>query len=335
MARIPVTILHRRGALARTKRWIFDRFGPRAEAGYHGVTNRLSAWIYSTWRSNLPRSIEIETISLCNGGCTFCPVNVRDDPRPTESMSMDLVERIARELGEAGYRGDIALFSNNEPLLDGRIVEIVRFLRGRIHGAWLYVYTNGIRLSEELWTSLFAAGLDEMVINNYNDALELNRPVGRLLAAIELRDDELARRAAARTRVLVRMETEVLMNRAGTAPNKVDSEEYRSYGRASCGLPFQQMVIRPSGEVSLCCQDALGAVTLGDLRLDSIRSIWNGEPYARIRATLQQVGRRGLPLCSRCDAYILSPDLLRRMLQGPGPRRWARASPGRAVRSGL
>lgn len=298
----------------RLKRALLGPRGGPADMRYHKVTNRLSALVYSAANGALPKAIELETLSACNGGCQFCPVNRFVDPRPRVEMAMPLIEKIAHELGEARYAGHLALFSNNEPLLDKRLVEICSLLRQRVPRAWLYLYTNGTPLTPESYVALARAGLDEMVINNYSDELVIRKQVQRAIDEIGASRDPDVVRLGARTLVHVRPENEVLGARGGLAPNKQDGPQARYFHRESCGVPYMQMVIRPSGEVSLCCQDALGQFTLGDVSRQTIREVWGGDAYKSFRRRLEVEGRGALDLCRDCDAHLLYIPVLRRML---------------------
>lgn len=91
--------------------------------------------------------IEIETINRCNGGCSFCPVNVQNDIRTEKLMDENLFYKIINELKEIRYAGRIALFSNNEPLLDKRIVVFSRYVRENLPNAQIHLFTNGTLLS--------------------------------------------------------------------------------------------------------------------------------------------------------------------------------------------
>src|SRR5262249_27666746 len=71
-----------------------------------------------------------------------------------------------------------------------------------------------------------------------------------------------------------------------------------------CPIPFRQMVVRPTGEVSLCCNDALGQATMGDLRRQSITEVWHGKEFRELRAELLRAGRRHLKLCNVCDVAM-------------------------------
>lgn len=252
--------------------------------------------------------VEIETVNRCNSTCSFCPVNRRVDPRPRATMSDALFERIVEDLGSLGYSGKLALHSNNEPLLDGAIVDRVRRARSGCPDAFLLLYTNGTLLDTDLAWKLLQAGLDLLRVDNYSDRLALHRNLQQLVE--DFRRSPYSEQAG-RIRIVVRKLDEVLSNRGGTAPNKSPQQDqtYRYYRSASCRSPFDQLVIRPDGKVSLCVNDAYGQVTLGDAAHQSLSEIWYGEAYRRLRAELTANGRRNLPLCSTCDVHTFDADL--------------------------
>ena len=104
--------------------------------------NNLSAYFYKLANKGLPRAIEIETINRCNSDCSFCPVNVHDDPRELVRMSDQLFEKIVKDLANINYKGLIALFGNNDPLLDNSLVERCEYLKKSLPKAYVYIYTN-------------------------------------------------------------------------------------------------------------------------------------------------------------------------------------------------
>jgi hypothetical protein len=286
----------------------------RAGARLRPAINDFISRYYSATIGAMPQAIEIETINRCNNVCSFCPVNRMNDKREYMRMSDALVERLAKDLEASRYGGLLALFSNNEPLLDKRITDICGLFRRSAPGAHLYIWTNGLLLTEEIYLKLFDAGLDELVIDNYSDEAGLIEPVAELLKGVNSMRGRRAERFRSRTRVMLRKKTEVLTNRAGLAPNK-RTDEYLGYRERSCALPFIQLVARPTGEVSLCCQDAFGSATLGDLKAQSVTEVWQGAAYRDVRSRLGAHGRKALPLCRVCDVSILYSDVLKRSLK--------------------
>lgn len=241
------------------------------------------------------REIEIETVNRCNGKCSFCPINRDVDPRKTTIMDAKLFKKIIDNLSDMNYMGRIALFSNNEPLIDKRIVEFIRYTRKKLPNANIHIFTNGTLLSVELFQAMVDY-IDELIIDNYSDDLELIEPVKIVKEFIESTRSDLAKKVT----ISLRKENEILTSRGGEARNR---NQVVDVGECSCALPFCQMVIRPTGEVSLCCNDPIGKYTLGDLRIQTIQEVWNGDLYDAIRKQIKK-GRKNLPKCSKCDTFI-------------------------------
>ena len=175
-------------------------------------------------------------------------------------MDDALVASLLEQLGAMKYRGALALYSNNEPLLDKRITTFHQKARKMVPEASIHLYTNGILLSPELFQEL-TPHLDELVIDNYDDSLRLLPTVEALIPLIEASPGLLGK-----VRIYIRRKNAVRRTRGGEAKNR---KHIHSNLSSSCVLPFSQMVIRPDGKVSLCCQDALGKMTLGDCSKDS------------------------------------------------------------------
>ena len=240
--------------------------------------------------------IELETLNRCNGGCSFCPVNRNAVQRPLERMSESLFEDILRQLAEIGYRSGVSLYSNNEPLLDTRLPDFAAVARERLPHAYMKLYTNGTLLTLELFRRLIP-NFNKFTVNNYNPAPEMYGNVQ------EIHDFCLTEEggkliAGKRVRIQLRNPESVLGTRAGNAPNR---EPLKKTVRALCAYPFKQFIVRPDGRVSLCCNDALGQMTLGDLNQESMADIWRGKVSSRMRGLMAEKGRAGIPLCAGCD----------------------------------
>lgn len=203
-------------------------------------------------------TVEIETINRCNNDCTFCPANRNQDIRPMMKMEMELFQKIIDELAQMDFRGRISLFSNDEPLLDDRFFEFLDYARKKLPNAYHSLFTNGILLNDEKYLKLIDK-LDYLRINNYNDDLELNSNIKAI-------SDRRYNEKNCQVVVEVRKKTQILMNRGGLSPN---NHTYFHYSSA-CILPFVQMVIRPDGSVSRCCQDVYGNETLGNVKYQKI-----------------------------------------------------------------
>lgn len=240
-------------------------------------------------------TIEIETLNRCNGICPFCPVNVNQPQRPYAKMSDELFRKIIDELSEMNYTRGIALFSNNEPFLDERIINFHKYANEKLPDAKFWLFTNGTLLTFEKFIEIMPY-LDVLIIDNYNDKKEINSPELQKIYDYLQEHHELDERV----RFSFRLQNEVLSSRGGQAPNKQGMNDERAVD-VLCPLPFRQLIIRPTGEVSLCCNDPLGKYTMGDLRTQSISEVWNSEKYKEIRREMLENGRKNLELCCNCD----------------------------------
>lgn len=239
--------------------------------------------------------IEIETINRCNGNCSFCPVSARRDVRKPCTMSDELFKKIIEELAGIDYSGRLALFSNNEPFLDPHIIERNKYARERLPKAKMHLFTNGTLLTVDKFKGIIDS-LDELIIDNYSQKLQLSRTSQDIVNYCEIHP-ELKKKVT----IVLRKSQEVLTTRGGEAPNRKIKKCY--YG-AKCTLPFKQMIIRPDGKISLCCNDALGKMTLGDLNQQGIVEAWFSDEYKNVRKLIEQ-GRENISLCKYCDYFAI------------------------------
>lgn len=240
-------------------------------------------------------NIEVETINRCNGNCSFCPVSRSADPREKKIMSRDLFESIVCQLEEINYSGRFTTYSNNEPLLDERIVSFNQFAREHLPNARMHLFTNGTLLTMDKFIALTDV-LDELIIDNYHQQLELIKPCEQIKEYCEIHP-ELKKKVT----ISLRKPQEILTSRGGTAPNRKELVEYR---KERCVLPFKQMIIRPDGKISLCCNDALGRYTLGDVNKESLLDIWYGSGFQMVRKCLYK-GRENWGNCKNCDTFMI------------------------------
>ena len=240
--------------------------------------------------------IEIETYNRCNGGCEFCPVNVKNDSRPEKIMSEELFKKIIDELSAMDYYGGLALFSNNEPFLDSRIIEFCRYARKKVPHAKTHLYTNGTLLKINMFVEVIDF-LDELIIDNYNSKLELI-PNNFIINNYCEEHPELKEKVT----IILRHPKEVLESRGGKAPNKKKRELFLD---VKCTHPFRQMIIRPDGKVSICCNDALGDTDMGDVSKDTLVNIWRGQRFEDVRKNIQRFGRGSVEFCRYCDSTVV------------------------------
>lgn len=239
--------------------------------------------------------VEIETINRCNGNCDFCPVSRNSDTREYKLMENELFEDIINQLADINYAGKLALFSNNEPFLDDSILCKHKYAREKLPNAKMHLFTNGTLLKLD-WFIEIMNYLDELVIDNYQQELKLIKPCEEIVGYCECHPE-----LKSRVTIVLRKPHEILSSRGGDAPNR---KNLISYGADRCLLPYKQLIIRPDGKVSLCCNDPLGKNTLGDLTKNSVLEVWNNDRFKTVRKALYE-GRRNWKHCEFCDVFNL------------------------------
>lgn len=270
------------------------------ESGYWSRQDKYSDYILRRTLETYPRdvsgitAVEIETLNRCNNDCSFCPVNRHDDTREFHKMSENMFYNIIEQLEEISYSGEISIFSNNEPLLDNRIYDFIDYAKEKLPNAHHSIYTNGILLTEERFDRLIKS-LDTLYIDNYDDNLCLRPNIEEIITKDKYKN------IRCEVYVFMRKKHQILDSRGGEAPNRknIDMPEYTS----TCIAPFMQLIIRPDGKISRCCQDALGKTTLGDLGKETLKQIWCGEIYNKFRDDLQNGKRNKINQCKHCDVF--------------------------------
>ncbi|MDC0038159.1 SPASM domain-containing protein, partial [Gammaproteobacteria bacterium] len=230
----------------------------------------------------LPRIIHLETRSRCNGACSFCLANIKDDPREDELLPDALIEKIINELSNLDYSNRLSFYNNNEPTLDRRLLEIITKARAAIPRAYLEIKSNGKGLNSEKVLKLFNAGLDMLYINDYTKdgvhsenikKIKLNLGESRRFSGHFNGSENIYFN---RLVITNRQVDQVLGARGGTAPNKIAPEVSLN---TPCFRPFEMMTISPSGKVGVCSEDLLISSNMGNLHKQTISEIWMSKRY--------------------------------------------------------
>lgn len=88
-----------------------------------------------------------------------------------------------------------------------------------------------------------------------------------------------------------------------TGFSKYKSDEF-IYPKLPCYTLWNTMIILSDGRVGLCCVDMGRNVILGDLRKNTIKEVWQGESYKKIREIHLKDGRGAMKECTNCATWI-------------------------------
>lgn len=286
------------------KKKILPRFKLSEEEAYIDTVKAKDKQYYKSTRKKLEnylqqdefplfKFVEVETVNRCNNNCSFCPVSVGNESREYKLMEDELFYSIIDQLQELDYSGTLGLFSNNEPLLDERLPKFIKVAKEKLPNAYHYLFTNALLLTMDKFLDL-TTHLDTLYIDNYDDNNKMIPTVRRIYEYC-VEHPEIHRKI----HISMRKKTEQLSSRGGQSPNRQKKITLKS----SCVLPFEQLIIRPDGKISLCCNDARGVMTLGDLTKERIIDIWRGKTYTNIRETILE-SRKNIGICRYCDSFF-------------------------------
>jgi pyruvate-formate lyase-activating enzyme len=276
--------------------------------------------------------LSLETCTVCNHRCPFCPVSV--DPREKEVMSQELFESIVDQTVAAGGKGVVVFLSNyNEPTIDPLFEERCRALFDR--GLAVSILTNASNFTPERARRLEEAGRFRYIGINLPtldperyQKLHGTRDLARVIANIEaMRAHALSEETAIvvlgdedddhrRDTSEIRKRFEPLGWRvkpfrirsrpaSGTyVPEPAPKEKLRG-----CELmgsrPFEHLHVTATGSAVLCCQDYYERLVVGNLKTQTVAEVLGGDVMARLRRWTYGVEEAPADfLCRRCEFAI-------------------------------
>ncbi len=247
--------------------------------------NKLEAITNNGFR-DLPTNIDIEINSKCTRRCYYCPRPIDE----SEILSADIFYSIIDQLRVCGYKGKISPISFNEPLTDDRLNTFLEYVIRQLPDSEIVLNTNGDLLTREKVEEFYKIGVSSIVVSLHDP---LSAEQERRLREFEQEFDKVKlvdRRDGYRKHPL--------FSRGG----KVVFEN--SISTTSC-IYTTNMVIRATGDVTLCCEDIGAEYKFGNVYDQGVREIWQSPRFRQTRKEIQR-GSFGLPICDVCCYEDLS-----------------------------
>jgi radical SAM protein with 4Fe4S-binding SPASM domain len=85
---------------------------------------------------------------------------------------------------------------------------------------------------------------------------------------------------------------------------QVPAHHRKTSNRTPCGWLWKGTVVLQNGDVTLCAGDYEGLYAMGNIREQTLRSIWTGEKYNTLRRLHLEGDYRDAGLCSKCDEWM-------------------------------
>lgn len=240
-----------------------------------------------------PLVVNLETINRCNSTCSFCTANKNAEKRPYKRMEDKLFYSIIDQLADWEYKGHLTLYGNNEPFLDTRIVEFHKYCREKLPESFIFLSTNGLLLTVDKVKEIIPY-VNQLIINNYCRDMKLHDNVQEIYDYAKSHPEEFKD-----VDILIQMRymDAVLTNRAGSAPNKKNTQKII---KETCLMPYTDMFIFPDGRMGICCCDNFEVTNLADLNEVPLKEAWNSLEYQKLRQAIRP-GRGDYNFCKYCD----------------------------------
>jgi MoaA/NifB/PqqE/SkfB family radical SAM enzyme len=284
---------------------------------------------------HFPKFIQIETIAACNAVCVMCPV--MDISRETRVLSPLLFDRILSELAlYADWIERVTIQLNGEPLLDGDLEnKIIRLKETGIkHVSFT---TNCSLMTAERAESILNSGVDNIDISvdgatretyeSIRGNLSFDEVFGNIRGLIELRN-RIKPAVSIRLRMTIWEKNSHEFNLLGEYWKPLMSSQDGVYGKlisswatwmdgyslpeghdptrlnsSPCVTLWGSFPILADGRVPICCTDFNAKATLGDVKVSSIREIWQGDTASRLRELHMTRGRAAVGICNDCFVW--------------------------------
>lgn len=242
---------------------------------------------------------EINITGMCNRYCEFCPRSDKNVfPNKNEYMSLNLYEKIMKELEELMYDGIIAFSGFSEPLFHKDIYEFISLARKSCTKSRIELYTNGDLLNVDKLVKLFDAGLTSIHISLYDNPEQIERfLIMRNKAGVKVEQFILRERFLPKEKGYGL----TISNRAGMVNfQKLGMKPLSGPLKSKCYYPFYMMFVDYTGEVIICSHDWGKKLIAGNLGKASVVDVWTGRIMNHVRKKLA-VEDRGFSPCNECD----------------------------------
>ncbi len=285
--------------------------------------------------NNFPRFFEIQTASFCNGGCAICPYKDVEKKNKKGIMSDNLFKKIVDEIADNDNYGiRIIPYFNNEPFLDKKIIERIKYINYKCPGCEVELSTNLSFLDKKNQNELSACNLKDLRLsvfgfsqssyqkvmtgldwNNTKNNLDIlchNKKLRKNIGQISLvmidypglkkQDINFAKKYCMDN--FIKFEFWGFLDRSGNVKKFSNNINKKNVFGCEQHRPIERFHVLFDGRVVLCCMDWRAQYVLGNVNKNSIKQIWHSARYEEIREKIYK-GKENAPvLCKKCKLSI-------------------------------
>ena len=272
--------------------------------------------------SETPSHLIVEPVSACNIRCIMCfqvDESFSGNKEFMGNMDLELFKKVIDDAENIGIQA-VTLSGRGEPTLHPRLGDMLDYCKGKFFD--LKMNTNATRLNETLMHKIIEAGVTDLVfsVDSYEkDEYERIRVLGKFDEIItnikkfkEINDRYSDSKCATRISGVKIDKKQNIEEFTKFWNNYVDhvvmvemSERWDTYnnpienaGVHPCNFLWGEMNVWYDGKCNPCDVDYKSELLVGNIKENSIKQIWNGEQYRKLR-NLHRSGKRNE--CFPCD----------------------------------
>lgn len=275
---------------------------------------------------DFPKSILIETSNKCQGQCLFCPYSTLRNHEKTTYLNFLKYQEIINEIANYDVQR-LTLFNNNEPLLDQRIYDFVKYANRIIPNVEITLSTNGRLLTHDILLNLKESGLTHLyisipTISPTEYKIVMGSDVERIISLLTCLDDielyNMIRIAVPKTRFYNADEMNKVLNKYLICSWDLEYKESWNIDKkfatisdgekylGPCDRPLDQMVISSNGEVLICCRDWKYENVVGNIYNNSLYNIWHSDEMKKLQKLIIEQKYDEIECCKDCNMNINS-----------------------------
>ena len=294
-----------------------------------------------------PYLMYIEPTNLCNARCAFCPTSdkelLRKVGRPNGHMSLGLFTKLVDQMGAFDKKiRRVHLYKDGEPLLNEYFVAMVKYLKLSGVAEQIWTKTNGLLLTPEYNERLVNSGLDMIGIS----IKELSTAGYKKIAGVDVDFSGLCwnlhnlyKQSHGKCKIYISIadtgftdkQKEWYYKSFGDICDHIAIEGLHGWSMSSVkdftlgmagdtfdGTPLKEKIACPwtlysltvnhDGSVAPCNEDWAYKCIVGNIKIDSIKDIWNGELLYQFRKMHLEGRRHENVACRDCYYLKVLPD---------------------------
>lgn len=270
-------------------------------------------------------TLQIETRGNCNARCHFCPYSKTMNERAGTILETEHVLKLLDDAAKSKHISIVIFHGLNEPLLDKRLEDFTRHIRGLRPDIPVVIFTNGVFMTPQRFDSLKEAGVTSIVVSlNATSRAQHERIMGlkgkydevvdNCLYAIRTKGDmDFGVHAVINGDTFTREDGDEFIKRWGISTNGGvgllvwegnwagdNRTTYEFKPNQRCFRATNSIYVTCEGTVTACCFDPYGKLPFGNIKKNTLQEIYSSEKYVQFREDHANDEADKWEICANC-----------------------------------